>query len=345
MPRERFHNKFGTKLHTSGKKILAASALLATSDRAFSFDFSYTIFNLYLQFSNLNLEDINTIHNIKIKMIFLLLTFLDPKKGSGSKGSQDSAVSSTSGSQQQQQQPGEPIRQRLQRLSVSTASDSQQQQQQRGPRARAQQQRQPQQQQHGQGRGQRQDWSQGRRGQAQSGMQRAESTQSVQSESSQGAWGDSQHSGSSGGAGKGKKPTAKEESLSEATKIVDRLKVDYKGAGTRGRKLGQIETNYLQLFFNKMVENAYHYDIQIEPDRPKKLLPMVFLRFVEINLPNVSIAFDGKKNAYAAAPIKIKEFQREIEIIHPETGAARKFMVSIQEANDSRIPIRNVLST
>lgn len=261
---------------------------------------------------------------------------LDPKKGSASKGSQDSAVSPTSGGQQQQQRPGESsIRQRLQQISVSTVSGSQQQQQQRGPQTQAQQQRQPQQQQ-----------QQGQKhGQQQSGMSRSESTQSVRSESSQGAWGGSQHSESSGGATKSQKSHTKPGIASEAAKNVNRLQVEYKGAGRSGRKLGQIETNYLQLVINKMAENAYHYDVAIEPDRPKKLLPMVFLRFAEINLPNVSIAFDGKKNAYAAAPIKIKEFQREIEIIHPETGAARKFIVSIQEAKDSRIPIKKALST
>lgn len=125
---------------------------------------------------------------------------------------------------------------------------------------------------------------------------------------------------------------------------VPGLLVKYKGPGSRGRQLGMIETNYLELIFNKLVANAYHYDVKMEPDRPKKLLTMVWLKFKETNYPSESIAFDGTNNAYASAPLKIGDMQREIEIVHPETQSVRKFIVSIQAAKDNQIPIKDALT-
>ena len=127
-------------------------------------------------------------------------------------------------------------------------------------------------------------------------------------------------------------------------KGIEKLDVKYKGAGTKGRKLGEIETNYLRLVMKNLVDNAYHYDVKIEPDKPKKLLTTVFLKFVELNFPKASIAFDGVNNAYASQPLKIDNLEREVTILHPETGRERKYMCAIQAANDSEIPIKRLLT-
>lgn len=51
----------------------------------------------------------------------------------------------------------------------------------------------------------------------------------------------------------------------------DGMFVEYKGAGKRGRSLGPIETNYLKLCIDKMVENVYQYNVEITPQKLKKL--------------------------------------------------------------------------
>ncbi|XP_031627620.1 protein argonaute-2 [Contarinia nasturtii] len=169
-----------------------------------------------------------------------------------------------------------------------------------------------------------------------SGMTRTESMQSVRSE----------QSSSSGGARKQQENRPAPITMDDLKKKgINELKVKYKGPGKRGRSLGEIETNYLKIVLNNLVENAYHYDVKIEPDRPKKLLTAVFLRFTELNYPKECIAFDGQKNAYATKPLKIGDLEREIKIIHPETGRERTFTVAIQAANDSEIPIRRSLTS
>ncbi|XP_055305200.1 protein argonaute-2-like [Sitodiplosis mosellana] len=228
-------------------------------------------------------------------------------------------------SQQQQpqsrpQQPQGGQQQRSQQQAQSRPQQSQGGQQQLRPR-----------QDQGQGQGQRQGQRQ------QGGMSRAESMQSIQSEKSAG----------SGGSG-ARKPQERPPQLTMddlKKKGIEGLSVKYKGFGTKGKKLPDIETNYLRLIMQNLVENAYHYDVKIEPDKPKKMLTTVFLKFVEINFPRASIAFDGTNNAYASQRLKIGNLEREITILHPETGRERKYTVAIMEANDSEIPIRRLMTS
>lgn len=110
-----------------------------------------------------------------------------------------------------------------------------------------------------------------------------------------------------------------------------------KDSGTAGRPV-RINANYLELFVNQIKECAYHYDIGIEPDKPKRLLKAVFKEFLRINFPNTAIAFDGQKNAYAPIVLDLtKAIQREIQINDGETGQERKYIVAIKEVRDSQI--------
>lgn len=112
-----------------------------------------------------------------------------------------------------------------------------------------------------------------------------------------------------------------------------------KGPGRAGRKV-RIETNYLALNVDKIKAVAYHYDIQIEPDKPKRLMRAVFSEFRRRNFGNTAVAFDGQKNAYA--PVKLpldKKLIREISVVDEETGQTRVYMVAIQEVRGSAIDL------
>lgn len=110
-----------------------------------------------------------------------------------------------------------------------------------------------------------------------------------------------------------------------------------KECGTAGRAV-RINANYLALIVDKVKECAYHYDIAIEPDKPKRLLKTVFTEFLRLNFPNTAIAFDGQKNAYSPIVLDLtKAIQREIQIVDGETGQERKYLVAIKEVRDSEI--------
>lgn len=110
-----------------------------------------------------------------------------------------------------------------------------------------------------------------------------------------------------------------------------------KGAGRVGRSV-RIETNYLALNVSNIKNRAYHYDIVIEPDKPKRLLKAVFNKFRETNFPEIAIAYDGQKNAYAPVMLDFERpITRETQIVDDETSQQRTYMVSIKEVRDSEI--------
>lgn len=112
-----------------------------------------------------------------------------------------------------------------------------------------------------------------------------------------------------------------------------------KGVSTRGRKK-TIEVNYLKLNIARLVATAYHYDIAITPDKPKRLFQKVFTKFRQTNFPNVHMAFDGQKNAYSPAVLNFcVPIQSETKVTDPEDGREKTFMVQIQEVRGSAIDL------
>lgn len=108
-----------------------------------------------------------------------------------------------------------------------------------------------------------------------------------------------------------------------------------KGAGTSGRKI-QLDTNYLALNIDKLVSSIYHYDVTIEPNMPKRFMPIVFEKFRQLNFPKTCIAFDGQKNAYAPKLLNLNEI-KERKIMHQdeESAAPRAYMVGMKEVKTS----------
>ncbi|KAF5277709.1 hypothetical protein FQR65_LT03689 [Abscondita terminalis] len=75
--------------------------------------------------------------------------------------------------------------------------------------------------------------------------------------------------------------------------------------GTKGRKI-LIETNHLALQF-KNLGVAIHYDVAIDPDKPKKLMRTVMEQFRRQYYPNRYPAYDGTKNLYSSSRLPFGE--------------------------------------
>lgn len=135
-------------------------------------------------------------------------------------------------------------------------------------------------------------------------------------------------------------PTIKQ----EVPTNMPHLLCPYKGPGTKGKILPPIETNYLKIILENMKENAYHYDVNIEPDKPKKHLSKVFHQFCENNFPDIGIAFDGGRSAFAPMRLNLDAIQREVDFEHPETKSVRRYLVMIKETDDMEIPLKSLLT-
>lgn len=108
-----------------------------------------------------------------------------------------------------------------------------------------------------------------------------------------------------------------------------------KGAGTCGRKI-LVDVNYLALNIEKLVPIIYHYDVNIEPNMPKRHMPNVFEAFRKLNFPKVFIAFDGQKNAYSPQLLKLEQIkERKIMFQDEESYAPRAYMVNMKEVKTS----------
>uniref|UniRef100_A0A1Y1MI53 Uncharacterized protein n=1 Tax=Photinus pyralis TaxID=7054 RepID=A0A1Y1MI53_PHOPY len=105
-----------------------------------------------------------------------------------------------------------------------------------------------------------------------------------------------------GYAGKQQKPEqTKAHQEVSLTDFVVPLRKQLKSGGTKGRAI-TIETNHLALIL-KHLKPAIHYDVAIEPDKPKKSMRAVMEQFRRDNYPNRYPAFDGVKNLYSSSPL------------------------------------------
>lgn len=117
----------------------------------------------------------------------------------------------------------------------------------------------------------------------------------------------------------------------------------HKGFGIRGRKFeSKLETNYLKIIIDNLKKYAYHYDVQIEPDKPKKHMSKIFQQFCVNNFPGIGIAFDGSRNAYAPMRLALTNVKREVDFIHPDAGNVSKYLVTIKETKDMEIPLHSL---
>ncbi len=114
-----------------------------------------------------------------------------------------------------------------------------------------------------------------------------------------------------------------------------------KGSGTIGRKV-TVDVNFLPLLIEKLLPKVYQYDVTIEPNLPKRMLPYIFESYRQKNFKNIYVAFDGNKIAVSPKILPINDrIEKQTKVID-ENGRERVYMVSMKEARDSEINFQSL---
>nr|XP_022913773.1 protein argonaute-2-like isoform X1 [Onthophagus taurus] len=111
--------------------------------------------------------------------------------------------------------------------------------------------------------------------------------------------------------------------------ILPQQKSNYRKGGTmdKVRKKINVLTNHFPLNLGK-VTRAIHYDVDITPDRPKKLFREVMAAFRAAYYPQRYPAFDGSKNLYSAKELCSNELSGTVTI--REDDRDREYKVTIK---------------
>uniref|UniRef100_A0A1A9UIJ2 PAZ domain-containing protein n=1 Tax=Glossina austeni TaxID=7395 RepID=A0A1A9UIJ2_GLOAU len=112
--------------------------------------------------------------------------------------------------------------------------------------------------------------------------------------------------------------------------------------GTLGRQ-GTCEVNYLRMNIDKMSDTAYHYDVTITPDRPKKFLRPAFDQCQRQYFSEYVMAFDGSKSCYSVIRLPDKSYDYEVEVM--DSGDRQKsFQVQIKETDIPEVELASLRS-
>nr|AVK59454.1 Argonaute 2-PEa [Spodoptera frugiperda] len=111
-------------------------------------------------------------------------------------------------------------------------------------------------------------------------------------------------------------PTARAPKSMEPT--MCRYQIPNKIPGNRVRAAHiRVMVNYLEMEFKSL--KIYRYDVSITPDKPKKMLPDVFLKVKNKFFANELIAFDQMKNCYSLNALKnittTERFHATVELL------------------------------
>ena len=115
----------------------------------------------------------------------------------------------------------------------------------------------------------------------------------------------------------------------------------HKGSGTVGRRVS-VDVNFLPLLIDKLLPTVYQYDVTIEPNLPKRMLPYIFERYRQNNFKNIFVAFDGQKIAVSPQILPIKESMQQQTKVIDENGRERVYMVAVKEARDCKIDFQSL---
>ncbi|KAH9628709.1 hypothetical protein HF086_003663 [Spodoptera exigua] len=111
-----------------------------------------------------------------------------------------------------------------------------------------------------------------------------------------------------------------------------RYQIPTKIPGNRVRAMPiKVMVNYLEMEFKAL--KIYRYDVSVNPDRPKKMLPDVFMKVKNKFFANELIAFDQMKNCYSLNPLKgitsSERFHATVELLD-QNGKTMTFDVSMK---------------
>uniref|UniRef100_A0A1A9UL17 Piwi domain-containing protein n=1 Tax=Glossina austeni TaxID=7395 RepID=A0A1A9UL17_GLOAU len=112
--------------------------------------------------------------------------------------------------------------------------------------------------------------------------------------------------------------------------------------GTIGKR-GICEVNYLRMNIDKMPDVAYHYDVSIKPDRPKKFLRPVFDQCQKQYFGNFAMAFDGSKTCYALQLLPKKSYNFFIDVLDGATRT-KTFEIQIKETRAPEVDLASLRS-
>ncbi|XP_033239971.1 protein argonaute-2 isoform X1 [Drosophila pseudoobscura] len=110
--------------------------------------------------------------------------------------------------------------------------------------------------------------------------------------------------------------------------------------GTLG-KPGQVSVNYLDVNLDKMPAVAYHYDVKITPERPKKFYRQAFEQYRVEHLGGAIAAFDGRASAYSAVKLKCSSQGQEVKILDRH-GRTLTYTLEIKETEDSEVDLNSL---
>ncbi|XP_039963203.1 protein argonaute-2 [Bactrocera neohumeralis] len=107
--------------------------------------------------------------------------------------------------------------------------------------------------------------------------------------------------------------------------------------GTLGIK-GEAEANYLIMDLSKMPNKAYHYDVTITPDRPKKFFRNAFTQFMNTYLPGHFAGFDGVKSCYLLEMLPKPVYEGDVSIADSASRQIQ-FKVSIKPTDNIEVDL------
>lgn len=113
------------------------------------------------------------------------------------------------------------------------------------------------------------------------------------------------------------------------------------GTVAEGSKF-EIEVNYLDLLLNPKLTCAYHYDVKIQPDKPKKFMRPAFNRFCTTVFPNILIAYDGKASCYSIEKLRSHLLKPTTVTVTPEVGKPMELTVTLTETKDSLVDLTSL---
>ncbi|KAH8303615.1 hypothetical protein KR018_007140, partial [Drosophila ironensis] len=108
-------------------------------------------------------------------------------------------------------------------------------------------------------------------------------------------------------------------------------------------KPGQVAVNYLNINMDKMPSVAYHYDVKITPERPKKFYRQAFEQFRMNQLGGALIAYDGKASCYTVDRLKTDVQNTEVTVTDMH-GRTINYNVEIKETGDAEIDLNTLRS-
>ncbi|KAH8239991.1 hypothetical protein KR032_010021, partial [Drosophila birchii] len=110
--------------------------------------------------------------------------------------------------------------------------------------------------------------------------------------------------------------------------------------GTIG-KPGQVAVNYLDINMDKMPEKAFHYDVKIVPDRPKKFWRQAFEQFRVNQLNGAIAAYDGRASCYSVDKLNTKLNNGEVTVTD-RFGRSLRYTVEIKETSDLEVDLNSL---